>query len=72
MGGATVTIRPGARNTGAHHHGELESVIYVVRGRAAMRSGERLECTTEVGPGGFAIIRPTCGIRRSTPFIARR
>src|SRR5659263_620103 len=29
----TVTIHPGAR-TGAHHHGELESVIYVIRGRA--------------------------------------
>ena len=32
----TVTIHPGAR-TGAHHHGELESVIYVIRGRARMR-----------------------------------
>src|SRR5690349_23704419 len=34
----TVMILPGAR-TGAHHHGELESVIYVVRGRARMRLG---------------------------------
>jgi len=38
----TVTIHPGAR-TGAHHHGELESVIYVVRGRARMRWGANLE-----------------------------
>ena len=29
----TVTIHPDAK-TGAHHHGELESVIYVVNGRA--------------------------------------
>src|SRR5579863_4105273 len=29
----TVTIDANAR-TGAHHHGELESVIYVVRGLA--------------------------------------
>ena len=35
----TVSIRPNAK-TGAHHHGELESVIYVVRGRARMRWGE--------------------------------
>ena len=53
----TVTIRPGAR-TGAHHHGELESVIYVLRGRAAMRWGERLEYTAEVGPGGFIFVPP--------------
>ena len=29
----TVTIKPDAK-TGAHHHGHLESVIYVVRGKA--------------------------------------
>ena len=31
--GGTVTIGPDAK-TGAHHHGDLESIIYVVRGRA--------------------------------------
>ena len=53
----TVTILPGAR-TGAHHHGALESVIYVVRGRARMRGGERLEFTAEAGPGGFVYVPP--------------
>src|SRR3954451_17835433 len=53
----TVTILPGAR-TGAHHHGALESVIYVVRGRARMRWGERLEYTAEAGPGGFVFVPP--------------
>jgi uncharacterized RmlC-like cupin family protein len=53
----TVTILPGAR-TGAHHHGELESVVYVVRGRARMRWGERLEYTAETGPGGFIFVPP--------------
>src|SRR5499425_2824350 len=48
----TVSIYPDAK-TGAHHHGELESVIYVVRGRARMRWGERLEFTAEAGPGDF-------------------
>ena len=32
----TVTIHPNAK-TGAHHHGAVESVIYVVKGRARMR-----------------------------------
>ena len=53
----TVTILPGAR-TGAHHHGPLESVIYVVRGLARMRWGERLEYTAKVGTGGFVFVPP--------------
>jgi uncharacterized RmlC-like cupin family protein len=32
----TVTIHANAK-TGAHHHGEVESVIYVVKGKARMR-----------------------------------
>jgi uncharacterized RmlC-like cupin family protein len=53
----TVTIQPGAK-TGAHHHGELESVIYVVKGRARMRWGERLEFLVEAGPGDFIYVPP--------------
>jgi len=53
----TVTIHPNAK-TGAHHHGELESVIYVVKGRARMRWGERLEFTAEAGPGDFIFVPP--------------
>src|SRR4051812_18577117 len=53
----TVTIYPDAK-TGAHHHGELESVIYVVRGRARMRWGEALEFTAEAGPGDFIYVPP--------------
>ena len=53
----TVTILPGAR-TGAHHHGALESGISVVRGRARLRWGERLEFTAEAGPGGFVYVPP--------------
>jgi len=53
----TVTIDAGAR-TGAHHHGELESVIYVVSGRARMRWGDALECTAEAGPGDFIFVPP--------------
>jgi uncharacterized RmlC-like cupin family protein len=53
----TVTIHPDAK-TGAHHHGELESVIYVVRGKARMRWGERLEYVAEAGPGDFIFVPP--------------
>jgi len=53
----TVTIRPNAK-TGAHHHGALESVIYVVRGRARMRWGDRLEYVAEAGPGDFIFVPP--------------
>jgi len=53
----TVTIAPHAK-TGAHHHGELESVIYVVKGRARMRWGERLEYAAEAGPGDFIFVPP--------------
>lgn len=53
----TVTIHPQAK-TGAHHHGELESVIYVVSGRARMRWGERLEYVAEAGPGDFIYVPP--------------
>jgi uncharacterized RmlC-like cupin family protein len=53
----TVTIHPDAK-TGAHHHGALESVIYVVRGKARMRWGERLEFVAEAGPGDFIFVPP--------------
>jgi uncharacterized RmlC-like cupin family protein len=48
----TVNILPNAR-TGAHHHGPVESVIYVVSGRARMRWGDKLEFVAEAGPGDF-------------------
>jgi uncharacterized RmlC-like cupin family protein len=53
----TVHIHPNAK-TGAHHHGPLESVIYVVRGKARMRWGESLEYTAEAGPGDFIWVPP--------------
>src|SRR6202163_5070755 len=53
----TVKIEANAK-TGAHHHGELESVIYIVEGRARMRWGEHLEYVAEAGPGDFIFIPP--------------
>src|ERR1700730_640514 len=53
----TVVIHPDAK-TGAHHHGALESVIYVVKGQARMRWGAHLEFVAEAGPGDFIYVPP--------------
>jgi len=53
----TVVIQPNAK-TGAHHHGALESVIYVVRGAARMRWGERLEFVATADAGDFIFVPP--------------
>jgi len=53
----TVVVHPDAK-TGPHHHGELETVIYVVSGRARFRWGERLEFVDEAGPGDFVFVPP--------------
>lgn len=53
----TVNIHPNAK-TGPHHHGKLESIIYIVSGKARMRWGERLEFVAEAGPGDFIFVPP--------------
>jgi uncharacterized RmlC-like cupin family protein len=53
----TVIVHPNAK-TGPHHHGELETIIYVVRGRARFRWGNNLEFVDEAGPGDFVYVPP--------------
>ena len=53
----TVVVQPNVK-TGAHHHGELETVLYIVKGRARFRWGERLEFVDEAGPGDFIFVPP--------------
>jgi uncharacterized RmlC-like cupin family protein len=53
----TVDIEPNAK-TGPHHHGELESIIYIVRGRARMRWGDELEFVAEAEAGDFIFVPP--------------
>ena len=53
----TVAIAPNAK-TGVHHHGALESVIYVVSGHARMRWGERLEFVADAFAGDFIFVPP--------------
>ena len=53
----TASIHPNAK-TAPHHHGELESIIYVVSGKARMRWGEQLEFFADAGPGDFIYVPP--------------
>ena len=53
----TVVVEPNAK-TGAHHHGELETVLYIVRGHARFRWGNNLEYADEAGPGDFIYVPP--------------
>ncbi len=53
----TVTVEAEMK-TGPHHHGELETVLYIIRGRARFRWGTNLEFVAEAGPGDFIYIPP--------------
>src|SRR5208283_1686002 len=66
----TMVVRPDAK-TGPHHHGELETVLYVLRGRVRMRWGDHLELSGEAQPGDFIYVPPTCRIRKSMPVRTR-
>jgi uncharacterized RmlC-like cupin family protein len=53
MGG--VTLAPGFRSQ-PHHHGDVESAIYVMSGRLRLRWGERLEHEAEACAGEFIFV----------------
>jgi uncharacterized RmlC-like cupin family protein len=53
----TVVVEP-AIKSGAHHHGELETILYIVKGRARFRWGNQLEFVEEAGPGDFIYVPP--------------
>ena len=44
--------------TGPPHHGDLETVIYVLNGVARLRWGERLEFEAEAAAGDFIYVPP--------------
>jgi uncharacterized RmlC-like cupin family protein len=52
-----VTTPAGLKST-VHHHGDCETAIYVIKGRALFRFGPMLEHATEVGPGDFLFVPP--------------
>jgi uncharacterized RmlC-like cupin family protein len=53
----TVAIHPDAK-TGVHHHGDLETILYILKGRARLRWGDRMQFFDEAGPGDFVFIAP--------------
>ncbi len=53
----SVNIHPNAK-TAPHHHGHLESIIYIISGQARMRWGERLEYCADAAPGDFIFVPP--------------
>ena len=62
----TVKIHPNAK-TGAHHHGPVESVIYVVKGQGAHALGRAASSSPRrPGPAISSGCRPSCRTRRST------
>lgn len=50
-----VTVDP-ATSTGAHHHGDCDSVVCVTGGHITIRWGDRLEKRQDAGPGDFIFI----------------
>ena len=55
LSGFLSTVKPGAA-TGAHHHGDQETILYVLDGVARYRWGNELEHVVEAGPGSFVFI----------------
>jgi uncharacterized RmlC-like cupin family protein len=55
LSGFVSMVQPGAA-TAAHHHGDQETILYVLSGRARFRWGPRLEHRTEAGVGDFVFI----------------
>ena len=52
-----VSVEKGV-HSGPHNHGELESAIYIIRGRARFRYGDRLENVVEAAAGDFVFVPP--------------
>ncbi len=52
-----VLAEPNTAST-VHHHGHLETVVYVLSGRSQVRWGNRLEHETDLEAGDFVFIPP--------------
>ena len=52
MWAGTFLVQPGAR-TGIHHHGEQDTIVYVLEGEATVRWGERGETSATARAGDF-------------------
>lgn len=57
MWGGVFVVEPGAR-TGIHHHGEQETIVYVLEGESLVKWGERGESQAVVRAGDFLHVPP--------------
>jgi uncharacterized RmlC-like cupin family protein len=55
---AGVMIAQPGTSSAVHHHGPLETVVYVVAGRSKVRWGSRLQHEVDLCPGDFLFIPP--------------
>ena len=62
----TMLVEPGHESS-AHHHGEMETVLYVTRGRVLLLWGDNMEYSTEAGPGDFLFVPPWVPHREINP-----
>ena len=52
-----MLAEPGTASS-VHHHGPLETVVYVLSGRSKVRWGTRLEHEVDLEPGDFLFVPP--------------
>jgi uncharacterized RmlC-like cupin family protein len=57
MWGGIFIVEPGSE-TGIHHHGEQDTIVYVLEGIANVRWGQRGEYSVMVKPGDFLHVPP--------------
>jgi uncharacterized RmlC-like cupin family protein len=57
--------------SGWHHHGDYETVIYVLRGALKMEFGPNGRATVEAGPGDFVYVPKAAVHRVSNPYSER-
>ena len=55
---AGVALNEALALSGWHHHGDHESVIYVLTGRARLECGPGGKTVLEAGPGDFIYVAP--------------
>jgi uncharacterized RmlC-like cupin family protein len=66
MWGGIFTVEAGAQ-TGIHHHGEQETILYALEGSVYIRWGERGECAATVHAGEFLHIPAWLPHQESNP-----
>ncbi len=54
-----LATSPTGMKSGWHHHGDCDTGLYVLQGRARFRWGKGGEESAEVGPGDFLSVAPS-------------